>query len=114
MKARKIDLKNIPLFDDRGGLAYQSYRECLQAVISAPGKEGMSSDDVLKACDFKIALAQSEDALYVQQEDYAWLLTRLNKAIKWTCPTNELAQFIRDTRTAPLVDMTERQPGDDA
>ena|SRR3990167_1239161 len=104
MKARKIELKTL----DTGTEQALSYRDIIQIVITTSGQQGISSDDVLKAVEIKQELKSAAEALHLSEQDFAWLLTRLNSTVRWTFASEQLAEFIRDIRGAVLVDVTEQ------
>lgn len=101
MKARKIELKSMPV---EGGPEI-TYRDLLQVVITSSGQGGISTDDVLKAVEVKQELKAANGALHLSEPDFNWLLGRLNSTVRWTVANEQLAEFIKDVRGAPLIEL---------
>ena len=100
MKARKIELKTL---EAEGGQLL--YTDLLFVVITASGQGGLSTDDVLKAVEVKQELKNSNGALCLSEPDFNWLLGRLNSTVRWTVANEQLAEFIKDVRSAPIIEM---------
>ena len=45
------------------------------------------------------------------EQNYGWLIGRLNTTVRWTIANEQLAEFIKDVRAAPLVDVEEKPSG---
>ena len=103
MQARKIELKTLEVEGQS-----TTYKDLLTMVITSSGQGGISTDDVLKAVEIKQELKIATDALYMTEQNYGWLVGRLNGTVRWTVANEQLAEFIKDVRTAPLVDVTEQ------
>lgn len=100
MKARKIELKG----DDQDF----PYRKGLETVITSAGPQGITADDLLKAVEIKQELAKANGVFHLSEPDHAWLVRKLNE-VRWTVANEQLAEFIKDIRGAPLVDVTEKE-----
>lgn len=110
MKLRKIELKTVT--NDSPNVPVFSYREHIDASIRFGGQVGpdgrqlgISTDDVLRAVDVNAELKQSTDFLLLKQDDYAWLVNRVN-SMRWVQATPQLADFIKDIRNAPEDEVT--------
>lgn len=107
MKAKKIELKTTEFTNDAGVTGKVLYRDLLNIVITSSGQQGMSTDDVIKAVEIKTQLKASADVLHLSEQDYGWVLSRMNNTVRWNLASEQLAEFIKDVREAPLVDMEE-------
>ena len=97
MKAIKIELKKENDVD---------YKELLAIVIgSLDPNRGISSDDVIKTVELKQQLIKSEESLHLSEPDYKWVINKLNGTVKWIGAVEWLAQFIKDVREAPTIEI---------
>ena len=106
MKARKIELKTLDAKAHGTEMGQViSYRELIQTILTTSGQQGITSDDVLKAVEIQQELKASVEALHLSEQDFAWLLTRLNSTVRWTFASEQLAEFIRDIHGAVFFDV---------
>ena len=108
MKARKIEFKTVQSTDPALAGKFV-YRDGIDLIIKAspPDGKGLSSDDILKAVELRSELANSKDALYLSQENYAWLIYKLDAHVRWKVPAEVIADFITFLREAPEVEVAE-------
>ena len=117
MKARKIELKTLEIVEPGTWKKHpMAYVDLLGVVISSTGTDqfgrtmGMGSDDVIKAVELKMDLKKANGVWHLQETDYNWILARLNNVVHWTVDNEQLVEFIKDVRTAPLVDLEASPP----
>lgn len=107
MKAHKIELKTVAATNLATGQEFPfSYIDGIRVACASGGRQGMSTDDLIKATELVAEVKKAGDAILLSPPDYEWLVRRVNQTV-WTDASEALAQFIIDIRTAPAVDVTE-------
>jgi|SRR5581483_10866530 len=108
MKAHKLDVsKALPISDPISGQPLDGqfvYADQLKAALGRAGVHGMTTDDVLKAVEIMREINSGKGVLYLTPADFQWVLSRVN-TVQWAIASEALAEFIRDIRDAPLVEM---------
>lgn len=121
MKARKLELKDVSITDDildektgsyvstiQGNF---SYRDTVKVILlTSPSQGGASSDEVIKSVmiygKLKDELRKKTGSLLLDQEDYEYLLARVNN-FKWSASHSVVAEFILYIRGLKEVDLVE-------
>lgn len=107
MKARKIELKTRDIVVPSSGEKVPfSYKDTLQVVIMSAGQGGVSTEDVLKAVDVNTELKKARGSLHLEETSYNWVLGKVNN-FRWGIADEAIATFVKDIRSAPLVDLKE-------
>ena len=112
MKARKIEFKVVESKDQNmpGTFRYEDGLIMIAESTAVDGRGnslGMSSDEILRAVEIKSEIKKAGDAVILSEDHYQWLLSKLNFQMRWRVDTEVVAQFIKDFRAAPEVEVAE-------
>lgn len=116
MKARKIELKTIPMVGmtgTDGGQVNVVYAQNLDALVRTQPERGHTTDDLLIGSDIRRLIREGGDIILLSEEEFKWLLNKLNTQRGWGDVNEALAEFIKDIRAAPLVDVEEKSASEE-